>query len=69
MNYNIDFDLLRNDLLNYFYSLAFTVNMAAVLESDRVKKANNEELIIIAQENNFNLENYLIKKLTKIMNV
>lgn len=42
MNYNIDFDLLRNDLLNYFYSLAFTVNMAAVLESDRVKKANNE---------------------------
>lgn len=62
MNYNIDFDLLRNDLLNYFYSLAFTVNMAAVL--DRVKKANNEELIIIAQENNFNLENYLIKKLT-----
>lgn len=64
MNYNIDFDLLRNDLLNYFYSLAFIVNMAAVLESDRVKKANNEELIIIAQENNFNLENYLIKKLT-----
>ena len=64
MNYNIDFDLLRNDLLNYFYSLALTVNMAAVLESDRVKKANNEELIIIAQENNFNLENYLIKKLT-----
>lgn len=64
MNYNIDFDLLRNDLLNYFYSLAFTVNMAAVLELDRVKKANNEELIIIAQENNFNLENYLIKKLT-----
>lgn len=64
MNYNIDFDLLRNDLLNYFYSLSFTVNMAAVLESDRVKKANNEELIIIAQENNFNLENYLIKKLT-----
>lgn len=64
MNYNIDFDLLRNDLLNYFCSLAFTVNMAAVLESDRVKKANNEELIIIAQENNFNLENYLIKKLT-----
>lgn len=64
MNYNIDFDLLRNDLLNYFYSLAFTVNMVAVLESDRVKKANNEELIIIAQENNFNLENYLIKKLT-----
>lgn len=41
MNYNIDFDLLRNDLLNYFYSLAFTVNMAAVLESDRVKKASN----------------------------
>lgn len=64
MNYNIDFDLLRNDLLNYFYSLAFTVNMAAVLKSDRVKKASNEELIIIAQENNFNLENYLIKKLT-----
>lgn len=64
MNYNIDFDLLRNDLLNYFYSLAFTVNMAAVLESDRVKKASNEELIIITQENNFNLENYLIKKLT-----
>lgn len=64
MNYNIDFDLLRNDLLNYFYSLAFTVNMATVLESDRVKKASNEELIIIAQENNFNLENYLIKKLT-----
>lgn len=64
MNYNIDFDLLRNDLLNYFYSLAFTVNMVAVLESDRVKKASNEELIIIAQENNFNLENYITKKLT-----
>lgn len=32
-----------------------------VLESDRVKKASNEELIIIARENNFNLENYLIK--------
>ncbi len=58
---NIDYDRLRNDLLNYFYSLAFTVNMAAVLESDRVKKASPNELINIALENGFNLEDYTIK--------
>lgn len=60
---NIDYDRLRNDLLNYFYSLAFTVNMAAVLESDRVKKASQSELVSIALENGFNLEDYTIKVL------
>lgn len=57
---NIDYDRLRNDLLDYFYSLAFTINMAAILESDRVKKASQSELIDIAIENGFNLEEYKI---------
>lgn len=60
---NIDFELLRTDLLNYFCSLAFNVNMGAIIEAEKVRTAKYSELIDIAYENGFNIEDYKIKVL------
>ena len=62
---DIDLERLRNDLLNYFgsaYGLGFSI---VILDLSRVEKASEEELIQIAVQNGFNLENYERGKVKK----
>ena len=54
---NIDFELLRSDLLNYF-GTAINFFPNATMDVIEVQNASYDELIRIAIENNFNLDNY-----------
>lgn len=57
---NIDFDKLRQDLIDYF-GTAMTVGFgAAIIDISKVENASNEELINIAKQNGFNINNYVI---------
>lgn len=62
---NIDYERLRNDLIDYFGSAMVTVFPAAMLDIDRVERANNDELIQIALQNGFNLNDYEVKSYRK----
>lgn len=55
---DIDFERLRNDLLNYFgsaYALGFGI---ALLDLSRIEIASSDELIQLAVQNGFDLGNY-----------
>lgn len=56
----MDFESLRNDLINYVGSAAFVINPALYLEVCEIENASNEELINIAINNDFNLDDYKI---------
>lgn len=56
----IDVEKLRDDLINYFGTAVY-YNPVAIMEVERVKRANKEELIDIAIDNNFDLERYKIR--------
>lgn len=55
----IDIEALRRDLINYF-GTAMSFNPMAVMDLTKVEKASPEELVDIAQDNGFNLEDYQI---------
>jgi hypothetical protein len=55
----IDFDRLREDLIDYFGTAMFNGFHAAVVDVTQVEMASNEQLIQIAQANGFNLNNYI----------
>ena len=55
---NIDYDILREDLINYFGTAMVTVFPAAMLDIDRVERATCDELIEIAIQNGFDLNEY-----------
>ena len=57
----INIENLREDLISYF-GTAIYYNPMAIMELEKVKKANDEELIRIAERNNFNIERYKIKE-------
>ena len=56
---NIDYEKLRNDLINYFMAAAYNVNPVAMSEVTKIKKANYLELIKIAVDNGFTIEKYI----------
>lgn len=57
---NIDFERLRQDLIDYF-GTAMTVGFgAAIIDISKIENASNEELINIAKQNGFNINNYVI---------
>ena len=57
---NIDFERLRQDLIDYF-GTAMTVGFgAAIIDISKVENASNEELINIAKQNGFNINDYVI---------
>lgn len=56
---NIDFDKLREDLIDYFGTAMGTFPIA-VMNVAKVESASDRELIRIATQNGFNLENYEI---------
>lgn len=57
---NIDFERLRQDLIDYF-GTAMTIGFgAAIIDISKIENASNEELINIAKQNGFNINNYVI---------
>lgn len=58
---NIDYESLRKDLLYFALGAHFGGKIgAAALYYEKIKNADNEELIQIAKECNFPLEDYII---------
>ena len=54
---NIDYEKLRNDLIDYF-GTAMSYNSMAVIELSNVQNASNYNLIQIALKNGFDLREY-----------
>lgn len=60
IDYNdIDFDILRRDLEDYFTGAYFMVSPLALCDLSDVQDADEIKLIKIAQRNNFDLKRYL----------
>lgn len=57
---NIDYDRLKNDLIDYF-GTAMSFNPIAIMNLSEVKKATNEKLVQIAIKNGFDLNDYVVK--------
>ena len=57
---NIDYQKLREDLIDYFGS-AMGLFPVAVIDVIRIENATNDELVQIAIENGFDLNDYGIK--------
>ncbi len=58
---SIDIERLRNDLINEFMGIAFAISPVAFMNVAEVEKATPEELVEIAINNGFSIENYLVK--------
>jgi len=56
---NIDFERLRNDLIDHFGTLA-QFYPAAYMEVSRVERADHDELIQIALKEGFDLNDYVV---------
>ena len=56
---DIDINQLRKDLIDYYTSAMFIVSGAAMIDLINVEKATDEEIIKIAINNNFDLNNYI----------
>lgn len=57
---NINIEKLRKDLIDYFGSAMIEVSRYAIIDLTKIEFANDYELIQIAINNNFDLEDYLI---------
>ena len=57
----IDIERLRNDLIDYFMGLAYVLSPVAFMNVAEVEKADEDKLIEIAINNNFDLNDYVIK--------
>lgn len=57
---NIDIELLRRDLIDYFTALMFNISPAALVDLSKVEGATDIEVIQIAIDNKFDLEKYVI---------
>ncbi len=55
----LDFERLRDDLINYF-GTAMSYYPQAVIELSNVERASNNELISIALKNGFDLDEYVL---------
>lgn len=59
----IDYDRLRNDLINFYQGAYFVGGFgAALMDSMDVEKMSDEELVKLALNKGFKLENYIISK-------
>ena len=56
---DIDYNRLREDLIEYFGTAMFNGSPLAIIEISKIEYATDEELIDIAQKTNFNLEKYI----------
>lgn len=58
---NIDIDRLRKELIDY-YGTASVLYPIAVMDLTKVETCSAEELINIAKNNEFNLNDYIIEE-------
>ena len=61
-NYEIDIERLRKDLIDYFGIAMFNGSPQAIIELSRVENATPSELINIAQNNGFDINDYITGK-------
>ena len=54
-----DVDRLREDLEDYFGTAMFNGNPQAMIELEEVKSASTQELILIALNYGFNINDYI----------
>lgn len=59
----IDVERLRMDLLDYF-GTAISYNSLAIIDVAKISNASDEEIVRIALQNGFNLNNYKEKEYT-----
>ena len=59
MNYQIDTDRLRRDMMDYYGTAMFSGFPMAVVDLSRIERASDEELIEIAQKNGVDLSEYV----------
>ena len=57
---NINIQKLRKDLVDYFGTAMFGVSPIAMMELSKVESASEEELLEIANENGFDIEDYYL---------
>ena len=55
---NYDLESLRQDLIDYFTSAMFNVSYVAMIDLIEIENASISELIRLAEQNGFNLNNY-----------
>lgn len=56
---NINLELLKKDLIDYFGSATFMVSPIALIELTKIENSTAEQLIQIAIDNKFDLRKYL----------
>lgn len=56
---DIDIDLLRQDLIDYFTSTMFMVSPVALVDLTEVENASDDKIIKIALDNGFDLNKYV----------
>ena len=59
MNIEIDIEILRKDLMNYYGTAILNSSPLAIIELSKIETASDEELIQIAQNNNIDLNKYI----------
>ena len=60
MEVEIDIERLRQDLINYF-GAAMSFYPAALIDLSKVEKASHQDLIDIALNNGFDINDYIVK--------
>ena len=60
MEYEIDIRRLRRDLKDYFGTAMFNASPMAIMDLSKVDCASDMEIIEIAQENGFDLREYIV---------
>ena len=58
MDEEINISKLREDLLDYYGTAMFNASPLAIIELVKIEKASDDELIEIAIDNNFDLNEY-----------
>lgn len=61
-NYEIDIERLRRDLIDYFGTAMYNGSPQAIIELSKVENASPNELISIAINNGFDINDYVIGK-------
>ena len=56
----IDVDRLREDLEDYFGTVMFNENPQAMIELEEVKSASTQDLILIALNYSFDINDYIV---------
>ena len=59
MEYEIDINRLRRDMLDYYSTAMFSGFPMAVMEVSRVERMSDQELVELAQKNGIDLRKYI----------